>query len=897
MVSVTIGVWSQNIKTEGIEIVDESGGQVVLRGMGLGGWMLMEGYMMQSSDVADTQHEFRARLEELMGEEKTDEFFNTWLDNHVTRKDIDSLASWGFNSVRLPMHYNLFTFPIEDEPVAGQNTWLSKGFEMVDSLLQWCAINNIYLILDLHAAPGGQGANAAISDYDPSKPSLWESEANRDKTVALWAKLAERYAGEPWIGGYDLLNEVNWYLPGNVMLRALYEEITEAIREVDTTHILFIEGNGFANDFTGLTPPWDDNMAYSFHKYWNYNDPGSIQWVLDIRDDHNVPLWMGEAGENSNVWFTDAISLFENNGIGWSWWPMKRIETIVSPFSIYFSEGYKNVLKYWRNEGPEPTEDEAYEWMMELAVNANSANCQYQKDVHDAQLRQVNNATTIPFATHEIPGVLHMSDYDLGQLHEAYYDVDHANYAQSTGEFQAWNSGWRYRNDGVDIEDSQDQVNSNGYHVGFVNKGEWMNYTVQVESTASYTARVRVASQVSGGHFHLAVNGEDITPTQVVDATGSWQAFTFLDVQDVILEEGEQVVTFHVDNATSFNISSIEFVEAGSIDPLPFLAINGQTRQDEKSIEVAVNLPVSPGSLEGSEGLFAVTVNGEEESITSVSLEEDRPRTLVLSMGNPKVYTDDIKVSYAGTAITSLSGKTLMPFENLAIRNTLRYRNILPCHIQAEDYVLLEGMGTEPTEDLGGGLNLGWTDPGDYADYLIYASDVGFYKINLRVAAQSAQGKAGFYLIDENNNETELATVNTPVTGGWQTWTTVSTNAAVPAGIYTLRMKVLTGGFNLNWFSFELLDGTNNQSLGNSTLPLVFPNPVNQDFIHIDLRTFDQGAITLHLFNLQGNKVRSKICQNEGKPVTVDVSALPKGVYVLQVTTREGTYSQSIIKQ
>jgi aryl-phospho-beta-D-glucosidase BglC (GH1 family) len=81
---------------------------------------------------------------------------------------------------------------------------------MVDQLLDWCEANEIYLILDLHAAPGGQGKDANISDYDPEKPSLWESSENQRKTISLWKKLAERYANEPWIGGYDLINEPNW---------------------------------------------------------------------------------------------------------------------------------------------------------------------------------------------------------------------------------------------------------------------------------------------------------------------------------------------------------------------------------------------------------------------------------------------------------------------------------------------------------------------------------------------------------------------------------------------------------------------------------------------------------------------------------------------------------------
>ena len=121
----------------------------------------------------------------------------------------------------------------------------------------------MYVVLDLHAAPGGQGYDAAISDYDSSKPSLWESAANRNKMASLWKRIAAHYADEPWVAGYDVLNEPNWDLPGGTALRALYEQCTDSIREVDSQHLLFFEGNWFANDFTGLTPPWDGNMAYS----------------------------------------------------------------------------------------------------------------------------------------------------------------------------------------------------------------------------------------------------------------------------------------------------------------------------------------------------------------------------------------------------------------------------------------------------------------------------------------------------------------------------------------------------------------------------------------------------------------------------------------------------------
>ena len=192
------------LDVKGKHIINDQGEKVILKGMGLGGWMLQEGYMLRFPNEGQ-QYKIKAALEDLMGKDKTKEFYDAWLKNHTTKADIDSMKAWGFNSVRLPMHFNLYTLAIEEEPVKGQNTWLEKGFAITDSLLEWCKANEMYLILDLHAAPGGQGNDFNISDRDPSKPSLWDSEENRNKMIALWRKLAARYADEPWIGAYDII--------------------------------------------------------------------------------------------------------------------------------------------------------------------------------------------------------------------------------------------------------------------------------------------------------------------------------------------------------------------------------------------------------------------------------------------------------------------------------------------------------------------------------------------------------------------------------------------------------------------------------------------------------------------------------------------------------------------
>ncbi len=366
------------------QIVNEKGENVLLRGIGLGGWMLQEPYMLQLSKVAGTQTEIKSRISELIGEKNCEEFYKRYLDNMITEKDIDSLKKWGFNSVRLPMHYNLFTLPVDKEPIPGQNTWIETGFKITDKLLSWCKKDNIYLILDLHAAPGGQGNDRPIADVDTLKPNLWNSEENQKKTIALWKKLAERYKNEAWIGGYDLINETNYKLDGNESLKKLFFAITQKIREVDNKHIIFIEGNQFANDYTGLTPPWDNNMVYSFHKYWNATTVETIQKFLDIREKYNVPFWMGESGENTNEWFRAAINLFETNNLGWSWWTIKKIGSESSLMTISKPAGYQKVIDYWSGKGAKPVVEEARTTFMELAENVKIEKCKINYAVINA---------------------------------------------------------------------------------------------------------------------------------------------------------------------------------------------------------------------------------------------------------------------------------------------------------------------------------------------------------------------------------------------------------------------------------------------------------------------------------------------------------------------------------
>tara|TARA_R110002050_G_scaffold1281_5_gene9352 strand:+ start:17561 stop:19348 length:1788 start_codon:yes stop_codon:yes gene_type:complete len=554
------------LHTDGQSIVNGKNEPILLRGLGLGGWMVQEGYMLQTGSFAGPQYVIKQKISELIGEENTAVFYDTYKANGITKRDIDSLAVWGFNSVRLPMHYNLYTPPIEKEN-NGEISWLEEGFTMTDNLLKWCAENKMYLILDLHATPGGQGMDANISDYDNTKPSLWESEANQKKMIALWKKLASRYKDNPWIGGYDIINEPNWNFTGtnkngcdetsNIPLRKLLMEITTAIREVDKNHIIFIEGNCWGNNYEGIFPLWDNNMVISFHKYWNYNTTGAIQKMLDYREKYNAPIWLGESGENSNVWFRDAIKLCETNAIGWAFWPMKKIENIAGVTSVSKNNAYETLRQYWMNGGKKPTTAFAKKALEELNDNYKIENVTVKIDVIDAMFRQVQTDETKAYKKHQIPSKIFATEYDLGTNEIAYSDTDFVNYRVDTGISTEWNTGKIMRNDGVDIQTCSDE-HTNGYEVFDIKDGEWLLYTVNHPSQTAVDVNIRYSSTLEGGMLHFENQNGMISDKVSLPKTGSKNSYTTITLSGILILKGENKIKVVFDKG-GFNLNYLEF--------------------------------------------------------------------------------------------------------------------------------------------------------------------------------------------------------------------------------------------------------------------------------------------------------------------------------------------------
>lgn len=379
------GAWS-GLRVSGVGFLDGAGQEFLPRGIGVGEWHNIESYMLGLSLSTDSpgmgESGLKGALVKAMGEAGADQFFAAWEANVVTAADVALWASWGVNSVRLPINYHALS--------AAPGTYVEAGFQVIDTFVGWCKANKIYVILDLHAAPGAQNCEE-MGDTPDGVAHLWtEPGRYRQWTIDLWRTIAKRYANEPGVGGYDIFDEPydtessGTFSGGVATLRQMYLDVTAAIRAVDPNHVLFFEGTnwssidsspGGANGFAGLAPAWDPQMAWAFHKYWDANTTAAIQGYLDLRTSTSRPVWNGETGEDNTAgWSGAMIALLEANKIGWNEWTYKKVANSADFYSIPPPPNWSKMQTYLQG-GAMPSQADATTIMMALADNAATAKC------------------------------------------------------------------------------------------------------------------------------------------------------------------------------------------------------------------------------------------------------------------------------------------------------------------------------------------------------------------------------------------------------------------------------------------------------------------------------------------------------------------------------------------
>jgi hypothetical protein len=860
---------AQFLTVSGQKIISTSDNkEVVLNAINFGNWMVMEGYMMNSSNQAPSQHIWKQKLTTLLGSSNTKAFYDAWLANHVTRADINQVKVWGFNSVRLPLHYEYFV------NLGTPDVWNDQGFTILDSVLSWCNTAGIYAIIDLHAAPGGQSDNV-ISDYDNTKPALWGNEANKNKTVKLWRKLSERYKNDEWVAGYDLLNEPAWDLPGGTELRGIYNRLTDTIRANSDKHILFIEGNWYANDYAGLTPAWDANMVYVFHKYWSNTSDGDLQWVLDLRTAQNRPIWCGEHGENSNDHFTKHTELMQRNNIGMSWWPMKKFESINDIADAKYPSGYTDILNYLGGTNPGLNPTTAFSTLMQLAENLKLQNCKANDEVLQAIFVQPGNRKTEPFTTNNIPGTIFAVNYDKGMNGFAYSDQAWEDVRSTIGTYTAWNEGWVYRNNGVDIEACTDAL-SNGYNVGWFNTGEWMQYTCEIASVGTYTIECRVANG-NGTNGTLQIQNEggtEILASANITPTGGWKNFTTVTCSGSFSLSGTQKIRI-VNMAGSFNIASVKFIY-----------LNGN---------VPAATPVSPV-------VNIISLKGNNSKYVSFS----GPNYLLSCTSTAVSATEQFEIVDAGNELVALKGSNGLYVSLNTSKNKL-YCNAGSIG-SSEKFVLenlcgyysIKGFNNMYASAENGaitGITCNRTTPGSWEFFnwsnisnpykFIAATGITFLSAkdsievgaSKQITASVIPSNASIKSIRYNSGNNDIASINqTGQLTGIATGTTYVYATSQDGGFSDTCIIVV-------YLKTGIVQGSSKSGF------LIFPNPA-QNSVTVTSMTNYQASI--EIYDITGKNV-IKTCFI-GNKLKLDISRISDGVYFLKFVDAKKTEIVKFIK-
>jgi hypothetical protein len=266
----------------------------------------------------------------LLGPGPSEAFWERFRERFIAADDIRFIRSLGFDTVRVPLHWGLFMTGTEPPLFEG------PGWHLLDRLIGWCRDQGLRVILDLHAAPGGQ--TGIGHDDGTGYPLLFYVARYQRLTIELWRRLARHYRDEPVVLGYDLLNEpiapYHDTLVLNPRLEPLYRRIVAAIRAEDDRHVIFLGGAQWSGNFAVFGRPFDDNVVYTYHKFWAPTERMTIRTYIDFANTWAVPIFLGESGEYTDTWTRAFRDLHDRHRIGWSFWSYKNLDTDSSVVSI-----------------------------------------------------------------------------------------------------------------------------------------------------------------------------------------------------------------------------------------------------------------------------------------------------------------------------------------------------------------------------------------------------------------------------------------------------------------------------------------------------------------------------------------------------------------------------------
>ncbi len=367
--------------------VKEDGTSVRLRGTAVGGWLNMENFI---TGYPGTESAMRAAVRRVLGPQRYAFLFDRLLEGFFGEADARFMAETGFNALRIPVNYH----HLEDD--ARPFEVIGDGFRHLDRAVELCGRNGIYAIIDLHTVPGAQNQRWH-SDNPTHLAMFWRHRHFQDRVIHLWEAIADRYKDNPWVAGYNPVNE-----PADETRQVVgpfYRRLVAAIRAVDQRHILFLDGNTYSTEFDVFEvfedPP--ANTVYACHDYavpglayggtypgytrGVWQDAAALEEKFLRRTEFcralDTPVWVGEFGpvytgdpdrdtQRYRI-LTDQLDIYRRHRASWSLWTYKDIGlqglVHVRPDSPYLRRFGDLLAKKkrlgtdaWGTDGTEPAE-------------------------------------------------------------------------------------------------------------------------------------------------------------------------------------------------------------------------------------------------------------------------------------------------------------------------------------------------------------------------------------------------------------------------------------------------------------------------------------------------------------------------------------------------------------
>jgi hypothetical protein len=328
-----------------------------------------------------------------------------------------------------------------------------------------------------------------------------------------------------------------------------------------------------------------------------------------------------------------------------------------------------------------------------------------------------------------------------------------------------------------------------GLNVGWVDTGDWMTYTVTVAQAGTYSANFRVAGWSATGIISLQNSANIVLTSANVPngGAGSYQKWSTIAGQNnFTLAPGKQTIRLFATNSP-WNLNWFEIKQVVK----PVL----------KTIEVT---PTSTSIVEGQTKQFTATGKDQNGNVIAFT-----PTWSVNGGGTVNTLSGLFNATTSGGPYTIKASSGSVVGNASVTVTTQQTRYPIPGIIQTENYTNMLGIQTENTTDTGGGLDVGYTESGDWMDYAVNVQTAGVYTVSFRVASLVTTGSIQL----RNSTGTTLATLAQGSTGGWQTWVTSNVTANLAAGNQTLRIYYTGAGLNLNWVQFTKVNNPPTVSL------------------------------------------------------------------------------------